>query len=212
MPRKKQQPDDIDRIPMRKVTPPGETEIIAIDPGDQHVGVAFFARDEDGKWYCQDAQQIDDPDQFEMDLAATLMEAEHPVTVVYEIFRLYVDKAKLQQGSEFRTSQGIGVIKFVVRARQQHRELHDNRTTEMLSCELPGGQCADKPDGPPKIDIVGQRADIKKPAAGILRTKGIQSVGKAAKRENKGWGDHCVDAELHGWYHILKTLGGDYAP
>ena len=96
------------------------TELIAIDPGDEHIGVAFFGRTDDGQWYCQDVQQIDGPDEFEDALLETLLTTPVPLTVVYEKFRLYEDKAKLQKGSEFRTAQMIGVIKFIVRQRHHH--------------------------------------------------------------------------------------------
>jgi hypothetical protein len=191
--------------------PKPDTELIAIDPGDDHVGVAFFATDEGGKWYCQDAQQIDDPDGFEEAFAEMMLSREAPPIVVYEIFRLYGDKAQLQKGSQFRTSQMIGVIKFVCRMRNDHADRHDEaeRLGKMMSCELQGGQCADPDARPQRIEVVGQVADIKKPTAGILRHKKIKSVGKQAKKENPGWGDHCIDAELHGWKYILDTMKGE---
>jgi hypothetical protein len=48
-------------------------------------------------------------------------------------------------------------------------------------------------------------ADIKKPTAGILRTKRIKSVAKPIARKHYSGRDHVVDAELHGWRYILKT-------
>lgn len=193
--------------------PKPDTELIAIDPGDEHVGVAFFATDGDGKWYCQDAQQIDDPDGFEEALAEMLLDRLAPPIVVFEIFRLYGDKAQLQKGSQFRTSQMIGVIKFICRTRNAHADRHEEAEAvgQLMSCEAPYGQCADPKDRPQRVEIIGQVADIKKPTAGILRHKKIKSVGKVAKRDNPGWGDHCIDAELHGWKHILDTLGGEPA-
>lgn len=186
-----------------------ETELIAIDPGDNHVGVAFFTRDRDGKWYCQDAQQIDDPDEFEEAFADLVLSRTAPPTVIYEIFRLYGDKANEQKGSQFRTSQMVGVIKFVCRLRNQHATRHEEAEAagKMMTCELRGGQCEEPGWRVQPVTCVGQVADIKKPVTGILRHKKIKSVGKVAKKENPGWGDHCVDAELHGWYYILKTLG-----
>lgn len=189
-----------------------KTELIAIDPGDAHVGVAFFARNADGEWYCEDAQELE-PDEFEDGFAELILFEPEPPIVVFERFRLYNDKSVEQTGSEFRTSQMIGVIKFVCRTRNNHADLHDKAEAEgkMLSCELQNMGCSDPAKRPQHVEIHGQMADIKKPTTGILRKKGISSVGKARRRENKGWGIHCVDAELHGWYHILKTRGEDAA-
>lgn len=190
-----------------------DTELIAIDPGDVHVGVAFFATDEDGAWYCQDAQQIEHDDFLDGLAHMILMERQTPPTVVFERFRLYGDKSKEQTGSEFLTAQMIGVIKYLVRVHNDHVSRHDDAEArgKMMTCELQGGTCAEPKDRPQRIEIVGQMADIKKPTAGILRTKKIKSVGKVAIKENPGWGIHCVDAELHGWYHILKTMGARHA-
>jgi hypothetical protein len=188
------------------------TELIAIDPGDRHIGVAFFGQATPGHWYCQDAQQIDDPDEFEDMLLETLLTDGGVRHVVYERFRLYEDKAQLQKGSEFRTAQMIGVIKFIVRQRHLHVQKHQERQRGILPCELQGGMCKDLPDGPPELTIFGQMADIKKPTAGILRFKKIKSVGKKAKADNKGWGDHAIDAELHGFKYILDVLKEDVAP
>lgn len=45
-----------------------------------------------------------------------------------------------------------------------------------------------------------QPASIKKPAEGITRTRGIRLVGRTR---------HARDAELHGWYWILKKREAD---
>jgi hypothetical protein len=187
------------------------TELIAIDPGDAHIGVAFFGRIDD-QWYCQDAQQIDGPDDFEDMLLETLLTSDSIRYVVFERFRLYEDKAAEQKGSEFRTAQMIGVIKFIVRQRHLHVQRHQKRQTDLLPCELQGGMCHNLSEGPLPVTIFGQMADIKKPTAGILRYKKIKSIGKKNKADNKGWGDHCVDAELHGWKFILDELGAEAAP
>lgn len=199
------------------MTPPpapakAEPELLAIDPGDAHVGVAFFNRNADGEWYCEDAQEWT-PDEFEDAYVELVLTNPVPPIVVYERFRLYGDKSAEQTGSEFRTSQMIGVLKFVCRQRNNHVAVHEDAESQgkMTSCEQSGQRCADPLNRPQRVEIFGYMADIKKPTIGILRKKGISSVGKAARRENKGWGIHCVDAELHGWYHILKVMGGTQA-
>lgn len=195
--------------------PADRSDLIAIDPGDQHVGVAFFAQASPGLWYCQDAQQIDDPDGFEDALASTLLEDPgYGVALIYERYRLYEDKARQQKGSEFRTSQMIGVIQFLARQRNQHVERHTlaSQESRLMTCELDGGMCSMLTAGPAPITIVGQMADIQKPTAGILRFKKIKSIGRQLKKENPGWGDHVISAELHGWKYILDELGHESAP
>lgn len=187
-----------------------QTRLIAIDPGDRWTGVAFFATDRDGNWFCQDAQEFDPPD-FEDALAELLMldrASGQPEVIVYEKWRLYGDKAKLQTGSEFLASQHIGVIKYLVRVHNAHAERHiaAEEQGRMMTCELQGGHCANPAAKPITIDLIKQPADIKKPTRGILRHKGIKSVAKPIAKEHYNNRDHVVDAELHGWYYVLHTL------
>lgn len=188
---------------------------IAIDPGDRWTGVAFFDHDVDeftgeiGPWYCADVIEYD-PWEFLDAFAETVLDPTSGLEwVVYERFRLYGDKAQEQKGSEFVTPQGIGVIKAVVRWHNQHVELHDqvekSETPKLLTCEVNHGYHSINP--PQHIKIFGQMADIKKPTAGICRTKKIKSVAGPIARENYGGRDHVKDAELHGIRYILKELG-----
>ena len=191
-----------------------DTELIAIDPGDRWTGVAFFATDDDGAWYCQDAQEFS-PAEFEDALAELILldRSTPPPIIVYEKWRLYGDKAQLQTGSEFLASQHIGVIKYLVRVHNDHVDRHEaaEAAGKMMTCELQGGQCEDPAKRPQRIEIIKQGAEIKKPTAGILRTKKIKSVAKPISRELYGGRDHIVDAELHGWKHILDTMKGTAA-
>lgn len=192
-----------------------DTELIAIDPGDRWTGVAFFATDDDGHWYCQDAQEFDPP-AFEDALAELLLmdRSTPPPIVVYEKWRLYADKAKEQTGSEFLASQHIGVIRYIVRVNNDHVTRHvgaESKSGKLMSCELVGGGCSDPTQQPQIITIVKQGAEIKKPTIGILRHKGIKSVAKPISRELYEGRDHIVDAELHGWKYILDTMKGTAA-
>lgn len=54
------------------------------------------------------------------------------------------------------------------------------------------------------IEWVEQKATIKKPTAAICNAKGI----KTYPRSN----GHMKDAQLHGWYHILRKLEGEEIP
>lgn len=114
--------------------------------------------------------------------------------IVYEIFRLYGDRAMAQTGSQFETAQVIGAIKWLVRSNFEHWTRHQ----EDRPCP-PAWWCTDdQKSALVPVSIFGQRADIKKPTTGILRSLGVPSVAK-----ERGVGGHCKDAELHGWYHIL---------
>ena len=190
------------------------TKLIAIDPGDVYTGVAFFTTDEGGDWYCQDAQEFS-PEDFEDALAELLYlrDGTPPPIIVYEKWRLYADHAKEKTGSEFPTSQHIGVIKYLVRVHNDHVARHEAAEAEgkLMSCELQGRMCADPKHRPQPVTIVMQPADIKKPTAGILRHKKIKSVAKPIAKENYSGRGHVVDAELHGWHHILNTMSGSAA-
>lgn len=185
------------------------TGLIAVDPGDVHCGVAFFVRaDNEYGWECTNTEEFS-PDDFLDNLAETFVDQDPAWQfLVYEKFRLYADKARLQTGSEFPTAKCIGVIEWLGRSQNRHASEHARADEEGLdiTCRLAGGTCDPNRPGGPRyvgpVDLIKQPADIKKPAAGILRTMGIKSV---AKREGDKLG-HRVDAELHGWYFILRTL------
>lgn len=180
-------------------------KLIAVDPGDRWTGVAFFTHRPDGEWFCQDAQEFDAM-AFADALAETLLDDEVDI-LVYERFRLYGDKAAEQTGSEFETSQLIGIVKYLVRIHNFHAERHRLAEEEgkMLDCELPGRWHSNPHDRPWPVTIHGQMADIKKPTAGILRHKGIKSVARGLSRTQYEGRDHVVDAELHGWHYILNN-------
>lgn len=179
----------------------------AIDPGDEHVGLAAFVADESELgWRCFKAGELT-PDQF-ADLYAWFALAGLLHTVVFERFRLYADKAEEQRGSEFLTSQLIGVIKWVCRQINEHAELHVAGVN--LSCMKRGGTCG--PDTViQQIKVVSQQADVKKPIRGILRHRNVGSWAvrhRTAIHEGKKTCSkercHAVDAELHGWFWLLR--------
>lgn len=186
------------------------TQLIAVDPGDVHCGVAFFVHaDNEWGWECTATEEFT-PDDFLDALAETFIDQDPEWQfLVYEKFRLYADKARLQTGSEFPTAQTIGVIRWLGRAHTRHAAEHRSalESGNLATCQRAGGTCdparfggRGRYVGP--VELACQPADIKKPTAGILRTRGIRSV---AKREGDKLG-HRVDAELHGWYFILRTL------
>lgn len=178
--------------------------LIAVDPGDVHVGVAFFESatpSDDQSWKCVDTQEMT-PEEFEDALAETFLDGDIDVLVV-EKFRLYGDKAQQQTGSEFRTSQLIGVTKYLHRMHQQHVQQHLDAAESgtMPDCTLPGGTCARLENRPRPVVLAIQPADIKKATAGILRSRKIKSKAK----QNGDKLGHQVDAELHGYRYIFRT-------
>lgn len=183
------------------------TQLIAVDPGDVHVGVAFFETDEPdpwtgeggADWACVDTQEWE-PMEFADALGETMFEGSLN-TLVYERFRLYADKAPEQTGSEFETSQLIGILKYLVRLNNNHVAKHhqvNDIEGRYLPCEMQGGGCTPRLKMR-HVNLVGQMADIKKPTTGVLRSRKIKSTAKRQKT-----GGHCVDAELHGWHFILN--------
>jgi len=186
------------------------TALISVDPGDVHVGVAFFDEDPNSPhgWVCTGTQEMT-PDEFADSLADTFLDQDEGWRfLIYEKFRLYADKAKQQTGSEFPTAKLIGVIEWLGRKHNEHAEQHRlaERLGKLTTCEVGGGFCsADRAEGKRivnEVRLVKQPADIKKPTIGILRHLNIKSVAKA---EGDKLG-HRVDAELHGWHFLLRTL------
>jgi hypothetical protein len=198
--------DAIDRV--WRPLPERPFELLAIDPGDLFTGVAFFRRTDDG-WYCMDAQEFA-PHDFEDALAELILldRSTPPPIVGWEKWRLYEDQAKLQKGSEFLASQHIGVIKYIIRVHNEHVSRHEDaeEAHRMLRCELKGGQCHDPALRPQRVATFVQGAEIKTPTRGILRFKKIKSVAKPIAKEYYHGRDHVIDAELHGWKHIMDTL------
>jgi len=177
-------------------------DLIAVDPGDSHTGVAFFNRGDDGVWYCFQTIEFE-PDEFNDAWLGTLVAREEPEFLILEIFRLYADLAAEQRGSEFLTSQQIGALKFITRKHNEHAQAHLDAVEmqKMTTCEVAGGVCSNpQVILPSLVTLEMQQADIQKPTAGILRHNGIKSTAKKTRT-----GAHCLSAELHGWYYILKT-------
>lgn len=188
--------------------------LVSVDPGDVHVGVAFFVRDSEAEfgWRCTETMEFSPPD-FEDWLANRFVECpDEWEFLVYEKFRLYEDKAGEQTGSEFPTSKLIGVIEFLGRVHNRHANNHlrGARRNQITSCQLEGGVCAgdrdrggtSDPRHPHPIELAKQPAERHKHTRGIVQRLGIQLT---AKREGDPLGHRTV-AELHGWYFILRTL------
>lgn len=79
---------------------------VSIDPGDIHVGLATWHKDE-----CRTAREVT-PDELVKHLE-TYGEKRIIEVVVYEKFALYAWNEKSMAGNEFLTCQLIGVIKYL---------------------------------------------------------------------------------------------------
>lgn len=83
--------------------------LLAVDPGDEHVGVAWFDKQEGG-WGCVLVQEMT-PAEFRQYLGPALNSGVFG-TLVVESWSLRRDMAVKLIGSEMETSQMIGMIKY----------------------------------------------------------------------------------------------------
>lgn len=153
----------------------GGKRLIAIDPGDIHVGWAEFGVVE-GQTRCLDAHEEWRPDQAADALARSIGRGDVGV-VVLERFQLYADKAMAQVGSDMATAEMIGVVKFLVRV---HNEDFD----------------AKSPWSKHRIELIVQGAAIKKATRAQMKARQIPRLTKP--------NTHAGDAEEHGWCAILR--------
>jgi hypothetical protein len=156
---------------------------VYFDPGDRYTGVAIFEKDDlDDAWTCTDAftwdiEEDGSADELQDWITSTTSRGDYDI-VGYEVWRLYGDKAQQQKGSEFLATQLIGVIKYIAR-----RNATLNRWPR------------------PPLELVRFLPDFKKATAGILEAHGIASVARAKGTK----GDHAWDAELQGYYDLIKN-------
>lgn len=146
---------------------------LAVDPGDEHVGLAEFERKIDGIWYCAWAGEKT-PEEFLPWFAEGLQKLrwEH---IVVESWRLFPESAKFYVGSDMPTSRLIGSI-------------------AALSEFLPTtGDWLDEPV------VTYQSPQIKVPIRSVLKRRKLRSVAKVLKVS----GDHASDAELHGFKYLV---------
>lgn len=160
------------------VKPPNSDHLrwrfLAIDPGDEHVGLAEFERKNDGVWYCAWAGEKT-PEQFLPWFAEGLRKDrwEH---VVVESWRLFPESAKFYVGSDMPTSRLIGSI-------------------EAMATYVPDADTwFDDP-----VAVTYQSPQIKVPTRSVLKRRKLRSVAKILKVS----GDHASDAELHGFKYMI---------
>ena len=98
-------------------------------------------------------------------------------TLIVEEWKLFADKAAQQIGSHMETSQLIGSIKYIYRK-------------------------ANKSWPAREVELLWQSPNIKIPTRSVLKAREIEMTSKILGVP----GDHASDAELHGYFYILKTL------
>lgn len=147
---------------------------LAIDPGDEHVGLAEFERKQDGVWYCVWAGEMT-PEGFLPWFAEGLQKVRW-LHVVVESWRLFPESAKFYVGSDMPTSRLIGSI-------------------AALAAFLP--PTSDWMDEP--VEVTYQSPQIKIPTRSVLKRRKLRAMAKVLKVT----GDHASDAELHGFKYLI---------
>lgn len=147
---------------------------LAIDPGDEHVGLAEFERKIDGVWYCVWAGEMT-PEQFLPWFVEGLQKLRW-AHVVVESWKLFPESAKFYVGSDMPTSRLIGSIAALA---------------EFLP---PTSDWMDEP-----VVVTYQDPQIKVPTRSVLKRRKLRSVAKVLKVS----GDHASDAELHGFKYMI---------
>lgn len=147
---------------------------LAIDPGDEHVGLAEFECKVDEVWYCRWAGEMN-PNEFLPWFVEGLQQARWGHVVV-ESWRLFPESAAYYVGSDMPTSRLIGAI-------------------AALAAFLP--PTSDWLDEPVVVTL--QSPQIKVPTRSILKRRKLRSIAKVLRVS----GDHASDAELHGFKYLV---------
>lgn len=153
--------------------------VIAIDPGDEHVGVALWEHGGPGV----EAHTATNAN-FAANVHADLCQGARNVAggprnlivVVIEEFRLYADQASAQSWKEMSTSELIGAIKMVAWQVGNTYFMNDPSRGDLIICQ--------------------QGANIKKPTRRQMKARGIPVTGGTL---------HARDAEEHLWYYLLRN-------
>lgn len=166
---------------------PGQRGVLAIDPGDKHIGMAAgraFAPLRDGK--------VPDGAEDELDVAFelgyvdalftlnTAIDAGWVDLLVVERFTLYEEAAPALVGSDLLTSQFIGAATWMVRR-------YNRWLTEVDTGREP-------------VELYLQPASLQETTKSVLRN---YQIGRTSK---PGQG-HALSAELHWWYCVLQQRG-----
>lgn len=102
--------------------------VLAIDPGEVHVGIALFKRGSGGRGaYCDYAIEVTPAEMI------LRLENDPYEKLIVEEFRLYPWKMAEQGFSQIKTAELIGVIRYI--ARKRHIEVVQQPASIKQACE-----------------------------------------------------------------------------
>lgn len=161
--------------------------VLAVDPGEEHVGVAVGRRDLEYApggprpkgfgWFVSDVAELN-PWEFVQFFRDNIDGID---LLSVEKYTLYPHLAKEQIGSEMPTSKLIGWIEFTVRL------WNESFTKEHTPAH-----------GMPEIQYESYPANIHKGTEAVMKNKGIPFVSPKTP-------DHARSAELHFWHTLIRA-------
>lgn len=170
---------DLHHFPV--VPPRGKTSvtILAVDPGETHVGLAVGHADETSEhgWTVTDVAELE-PWEFVQWFRDALPCLD---LLTVEKFTLYKSLAMEQVGSEMPTSKLIGWIEFTVRL-----------WNEVMITD-PAGRAYRYP----AVEYVSYPANIHAGTSSLMKNRGIPFVSPLTP-------DHARSAELHLWHALVR--------
>jgi hypothetical protein len=156
----------------------GESNLaVYVDPGDRYVGVAVFERDaKQDAWSCVDAFTLD-------------VESDADVREKFYAWLLYLIQ-----------SRQLRILGYEV------WRLYNDKAEEQTGSEFEATQMIGvfkwlAWNYRHRVEVVRFLPDFKKATAGILEKRGVV----LQSRKRKTYGDHAYDAELQGYYDIIKN-------
>jgi len=164
----------------------GQRGIIAIDPGDVHIGIASGV----GLAPYVDGKPVEGADDelrgaWEMAYVPALHVLSNAIRagwveyVVIEDWTLYKDQLPTLVGSHCETARFIGAVEWMVRAHNRWAATVEDRAG---------------------IELYEQPAHLQEPTKSFLREFGIE-------RTSRPGNPHALSAELHWWYFLLQRRG-----
>lgn len=172
---------------------PGQRGVLAIDPGDRHIGLASgvaFASVDPATGATADGAEDDLRSAFQMAYEPALWAVDAAINsgwvdvLIVEDWRIYEDEAPKLVGSTCDTARMIGAFTWMVRK-------HNRWAREVQQVD---------DGGPGLIEFHLQPAHLQDTTRSYLRKYGID------RTSNRGE-DHALSAELHWWFCVMQMRG-----